>query len=151
MYFLHLMLFIDRVKHERLSRICHCDYDREITFVVEQSAAQANEHRMLAAARMSKMHLLDEARFSLVVSDRAQCLGIGAELVRRLIQVAKDERLRRIGVVMAADNHHMEHILTKLSFQLVPVSDGKVQAVLDLDQGDTTLYPAPCPSAVSGG
>ncbi|MGB9521578.1 MAG: acetate--CoA ligase family protein, partial [Anaerolineales bacterium] len=33
--FLHPMLLSQRVAHERLARICHSDYDREITLVVE--------------------------------------------------------------------------------------------------------------------
>jgi len=132
MYFLHPMLFTDRVKHERLSRICHCDYNRETTFIVVHQDAKTGERQMLGAARMSKMHLLDEARFSIVISDHAQGLGIGNELVRRLIQVAKDEKLHRIGVILLADNHHMQYILENLGFRLVPTSDGKVQAELDL-------------------
>jgi len=76
--------------------------------------------------------MLDEAHFSIVVGDHAQRLGIGTELVRRLIQVAQDEKLRRIGAVMVADNQHMAHILTKLGFRLTPMSDGKVRAERDL-------------------
>jgi acetyltransferase len=132
MYFLHPMLFTDRVRHERLSRIRHCDYDREFTFIVEHKDPQTGERRMLGAARMTKMHLLDQARFSIVISDHAQGIGIGAELVRHLIQVARDEKLRRIGVIVLSDNHHMQHILESQGFRLVPFADGKLHAELDL-------------------
>jgi acetyltransferase len=132
MYFLHPMLFTDRVKHERLSRICHCDYDREFTFIVEHKDPQTGERRMLGAARMTKMHLLDEARFSIVISDHAQGIGIGAELVRHLIQVARDEKLSRIGVIVLSDNHHMQHVLQSQGFRLAPFADGKLHAELDL-------------------
>jgi ribosomal protein S18 acetylase RimI-like enzyme len=87
---------------------------------------------MVGAARMTKMHLLDEARFSIVISDHMQGIGIGAELVRHLIEVARDERLRRIGVIVLSDNLHMQHILEGLGFRLVPLADGKIQAEFDL-------------------
>ena len=36
MRYMQPMLLDDRVTHERLARICHCDYDREIALVIER-------------------------------------------------------------------------------------------------------------------
>jgi acetyltransferase len=69
MRYMSPLLYSDRVAHERLARICHCDYDREITLVAENPHPQAEDCRMLGVSRMSKIHGSNEARFSVLVSD----------------------------------------------------------------------------------
>jgi acetyltransferase len=130
--YMHPMLLSQRVAHERLSRICHCDYDREITLVAEQED-KTGERCILGASRMSKLHGLNEARFSILISDQSQGLGIGSELVRRIVDVAKGERLRRLTAIVTPDNQPMQHIFQKLGFRLEPTSDGKmVEAKMEL-------------------
>jgi acetyltransferase len=126
------MMLSQRVAHERLSRICHCDYDREITLVAEQED-KGGARRFLGASRISKLHGMDEARFSVLISDQAQGLGVGSELVRRIVEVARGEKLRRLIADMTPDNKAMQRICEKLGFRLNPASDGKmVRAELEL-------------------
>jgi acetyltransferase len=127
MRYLHPMLLTQRVAHERLARICHCDYDREITLVAECEDPKTGEHSILAAARMSKLHGLDEARFSILVTDAAQGMGLGKEMLRRLIQVSKDEKLRRLEAIVTADNDVFKKLCQELGFQIGPDSDGKIK------------------------
>ena len=130
--YMHPMLLSQRVAHERLSRICHCDYDREITLVAEHED-KTGERCILGAGRMSKLHGMNEARFSILISDQSQGLGIGSELVRRIVDVAKGERLRRLIAIVTPDNQPMQHIFQKLGFRLEPTSDGKmVEAKMEL-------------------
>jgi acetyltransferase len=123
--YLHPMLLSQRVAHERLSRICHCDYDREITLVAEQED-KAGERRFLGASRMSKLHGMAEARFSVLISDQAQGLGVGSELVHRIVQVAKGEKLSRLIAEMTPDNKPMQRICEKLGFHLQLTSNGRM-------------------------
>jgi acetyltransferase len=130
--YLHPMLLSQRVAHERLSRICHGDYDREITLVAEQEV-KPGASRFLGASRMSNLHGTDEARFSVLISDQAQGLGIGAELVRRIVEVAKGEKLCRLIAEMTPDNKAMQRICERLGFRMNPTSDGKLmRAELEL-------------------
>jgi acetyltransferase len=126
MRYMHPMQLIERVKHERLARICHCDYDREITLVVERLAKETGEAQIVGAARMSKLHGLDEARFSVLISDCCHGHGMGSELVRRLIIIARDEKLRRLTATLTADNESMKIIFRKLGFAFRPSDDGKM-------------------------
>lgn len=123
--FLHPILLSQRVAHERLARICHGDYDREITLVVEQEECETGERRIIGAARISKLHSLDEARFSILISDLYQGKGLGTELVKQTIRVAQEEKLKRIEAIITPDNEAMKHLFTKLGFSLRPINDNQ--------------------------
>ncbi len=132
MRYLHPMLLTQRLVHERLARICHCDYDREITLVAE-SKDKNGEVLVMGVARLSKSHGVDEARLSVLVADPFQGMGIGSELVNRMVEVARSEHLRRLLATLTLDNQVMQHIFQKLGFSLNPTSDGKLQsATLEL-------------------
>jgi acetyltransferase len=118
--YLHPMLLSERAAHERLSRICHCDYDREITLVAERQDPKTGEIHILAAGRLTKMHGFDRARFSVLVSDCCQGLGVGKELVRQLIQVSREEKLHHIETLTTPDNQAMHHICQELGFSFSP-------------------------------
>jgi len=127
------MLLSQRVAHERLSRICHADYDREITLAAERQPLDAPETEVIGFGRLTKMHGTDEARFSLLIADCCQGMGLGSELMRRVVQLAKEEKFRRISSVVVPDNQAMLGILKKLGFRLQPRADGSmVDAAIDL-------------------
>jgi acetyltransferase len=126
MRYLQPMMLSDRVVHERLARICHCDYDREIVLVVEDEHA-ADGRSILGISRLSKVHgSEDEARLSLLVADAFQGLGIGSELVARMVDVAKVEKLHRITATLTADNNAMQRVFTKLGFSVQSQNDTRL-------------------------
>jgi acetyltransferase len=115
MRYLSPMLLSQRVTHERLSRVCHSDYSREIVLVVE---AEKNSERIICAVgRLSKFRGEDEeARMSLLVSDDFQGEGIGMELINRLINVAKQEKIKKIIAVISQENETMKVLCQKTGF-----------------------------------
>jgi acetyltransferase len=113
-----------RVAHERLTRICFNDYDREIALVAEYTDAKTGRREILGVGRLSKVHGANEAEFALLVSDRWQKQGLGTELLRRLVQIARDEKLTRLTADIMADNHAMQHISRKVGFKLEHHPDG---------------------------
>jgi acetyltransferase len=115
-----------RVAHDRLARICHCDYDREITLVVEHEDKKKGETIILGAGRLSKLHCLDEARFSILVSDHCQGLGLGRELLRRLIDVAREEKIYRMEAIITPDNEVMRKLTSELGFTLSQNGNGEM-------------------------
>ncbi len=121
-----------RVAHERLRRICFTDYDREMVLVGEHKS-KGDESEIVAVGRLSKLHRRDEAELAVLIHDRFQHLGIGTELFRRLIAIARNENLRRLHSTILAENREMRAICQKLGFLLrADVEDGTVRAQLDL-------------------
>jgi len=106
-----------RTAHERLTRICFNDYDREIALVAEHKETPAAEPRILGVGRLSKLHGLNEGEFAILVSDAWQGLGLGAELLKRVVEVARAEKFQRIIGCILADNHAMKHLCEKIGFK----------------------------------
>ena len=116
-YFSQLKLD-QRIAHERLTRMCFNDYNREIALVAETKTATEGESQILGVGRLSKAHGLNEAEFSLIVSDKFQGQGLGTELLKRLVQIGRDEKLERITATILAENHAMHHVSKKVGFKL---------------------------------
>lgn len=112
----------DRIAHDRLTRICFNDYNREIALVIEHRANKKEQPEIIAVGRLSKVHGLNEAEVSVLVSDVWQRRGLGSLLIKRLVQVATDEKLERIHVDTQGENVAMQKICERLGF--VTVSGG---------------------------
>ncbi|AUT00792.1 acetyl CoA synthetase subunit alpha [Nostoc sp. CENA543] len=124
--YFHMMKLSHRITHERLTRICFIDYDREMALVVEHQDAQTGTRQILAVGRLSKLHGTNTAEFAMLVSDRYQCQGIGTELVKRLLQVGRDEQITHIRADILADNYGMQRVCEKLGFRVEVTSDTTV-------------------------
>jgi len=108
-----------RIAHERLTRICFNDYDREIALVAELKVAKGEEKKILGVGRLSKQHAPGEAEFAVLVSDEWHEQGLGTELLKRLIEIGRDEKLTKLSGQVLADNHEMHHICRKVGFKVV--------------------------------
>jgi acetyltransferase len=116
-YFSQLKLD-QRIAHERLTRICFNDYDREIALVAEHKDPKNGKPEIRGVARLSKARGANEAEFAIIISDRWQGLGMGTELLRRLVQIGRDEKLERITANILSENHAMHRVSKKVGFQL---------------------------------
>jgi acetyltransferase len=103
-----------RVAHERMIRVCFSDYDREVPLVAEHRGPCGPE--VVAVARLSKLPGGDEGEFAMLVSDQWQNRGLGTQMLRMLLGVAKDEHLRRVGADVLAENLEMQRVCEKLGF-----------------------------------
>ena len=121
--YFHLMKLNHRVAHKRLIRICFIDYDREMALVADYKNPETGNHEILAVARLSKLHGVNEAEFAMLVSDSAQRQGLGTELLRRLLQVGRDEKLDRISAEILPENRAMQRVCEKVGFCLHPATD----------------------------
>ncbi len=129
-----LMQLSHRVAHERLARLCFIDYDREMALVAERASPEAPD--ILGIGRLTKLHGTDEAEFAMLVRDEIQGQGLGTELLRRLLEVARDERLARVVADVLAQNRAMQRVVRKLGFEIFhsdDLGDPMVKAVKTLD------------------
>jgi acetyltransferase len=106
-----------RVAHTRLLRICFNDYDREIALVAERSLGKG-KYEILGVGRLSKLHGTTSAEFAVVVTDKWQHKGLGSALTKRLIQIAKHEKLNRLVAYTLLENHEMQNMCKQLGFKV---------------------------------
>ena len=134
MRYFHMMNLTQRTAHERLTRICYIDYDREMALVAEHTDPDTGEREIMGVSRLSRHGASpDEAEFSVLVSDRFHRRGVGTLLVGRILEVGRAEDLRRITAEILFDNRPMQDISKKLGFHLHrDTEDMVVKADLDL-------------------
>jgi acetyltransferase len=93
-----------RVAHERMVRICLVDYDRVMALVVDHKDEVTGQHGILGVGRLIKLPTKNEAEIAILVSDQFQKQGLGIELLRRTVQIARDEKLSSVSTEMLRDN-----------------------------------------------
>lgn len=131
-YFCSLSLR-SRVAHERLVRICHVDGDREMALVVDSRDRATGEHHILAVGRLIKLETGNEAEVAILVSDQYQKHGLGTELLCRVVQIARDQKLGRVTGELLRDNLAIQNIVRKLGFRFSLQHDSpSITAVLEL-------------------
>lgn len=131
-YFSSLSLS-SRVAHERLVRICLVDYDGVMALVVDHKDEVSGLHRILGVGRLIKLHTKNEAEIAILVSDQYQKQGLGIELLRRTVQIARDEKLSSVSAEMLRDNFTVQRIFKKVGFRVRGVADSSsISAVLAL-------------------
>ncbi|MGC1787135.1 MAG: bifunctional acetate--CoA ligase family protein/GNAT family N-acetyltransferase [Terriglobales bacterium] len=122
-----------RVAHERLLRICFGDYDREMVLVAERTDPDTGERRIVGVGRMTKFHAKNEAEVAALVTDQYQQVGLGKELIRRVVDVARDEKVGQVSAEMLPDNIAMQAVFRGLGFRFSSDEDlTSLRAVLDL-------------------
>ncbi len=120
-----------RTAHERLTRACFIDYDREMALIAERESA--GEKAILAVGRMSRMHGLNQSELAAVAIDEAQRQGLGTEIYRRLIEVARHEKLSKVVSNMLPENREMRSLCQKLGFKMYSnLEDNMICAELEL-------------------
>jgi acetyltransferase len=122
---------IKRLTHESLIRLCHLDYDREMALVAVQHAN--GEPVILGVSRYYLDPETSAAEFAVAVGDPWQGQGLGNYLMRRLIDVARQNGVRRLVGQVLQENASMLRLVKGLGFSVCPgVDPTAVEAVLDL-------------------
>ena len=120
-----LLKLSQRVAHERLSQICFIDYERQIALVAERRDSVSGETQIIAVARLTKIYGTNDAEFALLISDAHQRRGIGTNMLRRLIDIGREEGLDRIMADILVQNVPMQHVCRKLGFDIVRNTDSE--------------------------
>jgi acetyltransferase len=121
--YFHMEKLSARVAHDRLIQKCFIDYDREMALVADFHNPQSGGHEIFAVGRLSKMPGEGEAEVAVIVSDQNQGQGLGTELLRRLIDVGRNEKLERIVANILPENLAMQSLANRFSFHLVQSDD----------------------------
>lgn len=129
-YFTSLSLG-SRTAHSRLARICYADPQRETVLVAVAADGFAGE-QILAVGRLSKLADSSHAELAMLVLDEFQRQGLGTELLRRLIEAARNQQIKSLEAEMLRDNTTMQTLSKKFGFHLRFTDLRSVRALLTL-------------------
>jgi acetyltransferase len=101
--------------------------------VAELDEPKGGARRIVGVGRLNKLRDRNHAEVAVLVADAYQNRGLGAQLLSRVIQVARDEKLSRVSSEMLHDNLAMQVLSKRQGFQLRTYDNGEsVGAVLEL-------------------
>jgi acetyltransferase len=130
MRYFHHMQLSQRIAHERLTRICFVDYDREMVLVAETA-----DRAIVAAGRLSREHGTADAEFAVLVADPWQEQGLGTELLQTLVSIARQEKIRRVWGHILGENRAMQELARQMGFDLhYSLEEGLVEASLQISE-----------------
>jgi acetyltransferase len=128
--YFHLLTLDQRVAHDRLVRICFGDYDREIALVAEYRTPDTREPEIVAVGRLSKAHLINEAELAVLIADEYQGRGLGTELSRKLLEIARVEKVERVTVEVQGENRQMLEVCREVGFHFEPAVGAVLHGVV---------------------
>ncbi len=122
---------ISDMTHEQLTRYCHVDYDREISFVA--IIRDNGRDRIIGEIRMSKLPDQENAEMAVVVGDQWQGMGVGKALCLHCLKIAKDIGIRKMWMEILQVNARMLHRAEKMGFRKVSSDEDSVKVMLEMD------------------
>lgn len=129
---IHFRFFgpLKQLPHSMLARFTQIDYDREIALVALCEAE--SDEKMLGVARVITEINGKHAEFSVIVGDPWHGKGIGAELLKRCLSIAKERGIEKVKGLVLPENTQMLALGRKLEFSVKRVP-GKSEYELCID------------------
>jgi acetyltransferase len=114
-----------------IDKLSHLDYSHEMAFI----ALDEDTGQMLGLVRLKDE--LDEktAEFAILVRSRLKGHGLGWQLMRRVIDYAKEKGLRRVYGDVLVENATMLQMSAELGFHTQDIGSNIRRVVLDLEIG----------------
>jgi acetyltransferase len=116
--YFHMEALSSRVAHERLLRKCFIDYDREMALVAEYVDTATGRQDLLGVGRLTRQRDPQEGEVAVLVTDGAQHLGLGTELLRCLVEIARSEEYKRVVAQILPENTAMRGLANRFGFQI---------------------------------
>ena len=114
--YMRFFSMMKHLPHGMLARFTQIDYDREIALVAFPE--DGLKEQMLGVARIILDRGFKNAEFSVLVGDSWQGKGIGAELLRNCLQIARQRGINTIWGQVLAENTQMLSLGKKLGFSM---------------------------------
>lgn len=122
-----------RTAHDRLTRICFVDYDREMVLVATIKDPNSGKKTIVGVGRLSKIHGTGDANFSILITDAFQHKGLGTAILEHLLEIGRNEQFERVRATILKENKGAQKLCENLGFKIEPGEDEQfVQAVIKL-------------------
>ena len=121
---------ISEMSHDELTRFCHVDYDREMSFI--GIMRDGGRERIIGEVRMSRLPDLESAEMAVVVGDQWQGQGIGKALCLHCMKIAKELGKKNMFMEILQANSRMLSRADKMGFKRVSSDEDSVKVLLEL-------------------
>ncbi len=109
-----------RITHDRLAALTYVDYDRQIALVAIEPGS--DKDKMVAVARLKYLSGTKEVgEFSILVSDEYQGKGLGSHLLEKLLEIGKQEGVKRAFGKLLIKNIRSVEFLHNFGFTTAPL------------------------------
>ncbi len=112
--YLRFMYSLKNITMQMVSRFTQIDYDREMALIALME--EKGRERQIAVARYVTNPDGRSCEFAIVVADDWHGKGIATELLRRLIDIARDRRLEEMVGIVLRENKGMIALAKELGF-----------------------------------
>jgi acetyltransferase len=110
------------ISHEQLAALCFIDYDREMSLVAE-IYDEAGRAQIIGMGQLTKLQGTNDGEFALLINDQYQRTGLGTELLARLLEIGREDKVERVVAEILPENEGMRRVCTKLGFSFSKVPD----------------------------
>lgn len=122
---------IKYISASMLARFTQIDYDREIALVAILESE--TDEKIIGVARVISQRNPKHAEFAVLVGDNWHGKGVGAALLRRCLNIARDHGIGKVWGTVLAENTQMLAMGKKLGFKIERVPDrNEYQLIIDL-------------------
>ena len=128
--YFRFMNALQELSQEMLVRLTQIDYWNEMALIAVKPDGGAEEQ--IGVARYTTNLDLRSCEFALVVSDAWQGHGIGHQLMRKLMEVARDRGLERMRGQVLSNNSRMLNLMSSLNFSVAPDPDDIAVKVVEI-------------------
>jgi len=119
--YLRFMFALKELSPAMLSRFTQIDYDREMALVALQETPEGEDQ--VGVARYVTGLDGEGCEFAVVVADELQGKGLASRLLRSLIDVASERRLKHMDGVALRENSNMIRLAREMGFQVTADPD----------------------------
>jgi acetyltransferase len=116
-----------------LSKFTRIDYEREMAFIAVDPDAVPSV--TLGVVRAAKLPESDDAELAILVRSDMNGLGLGRELMRKMIEYSRNAGTRRLVGDILANNHRMLRLSENFGFRIEGSQLDLIEMVLDLRPG----------------
>jgi acetyltransferase len=116
--YFRFMNALQELSQEMLVRLTQIDYYNEMALIAVKPNSKSEEQ--IGVVRYTTNLDQRSCEFALVVSDAWQGLGIGYQLMQKLMDIARDRGLERMEGQVLASNSRMLNMMRSLNFRIGP-------------------------------
>ena len=102
--------------HEQAARFTQIDYDREMAIIA--LIKENGKERSIGVNRLTYQARSDQHEFAIVVADEFQSTGVGTILMRHLLEIARDRKIKQIIGIVLAENLKMIKFCRAFGFEV---------------------------------